>query len=50
VLKELIGKSRLYPIARQKWKGGVSFFQNSYEGKRRDADSAKGDYTRVAPV
>src|SRR5712692_10150929 len=41
---------RLYPIARQKWKGRVSFFQNSYEGKRRDADSAKRDYTSVAPI
>jgi hypothetical protein len=41
---------RLYPIARQKWKGRVSFFQNSDERKRRDADSAKRDYTSVAPV
>src|SRR6266699_5793038 len=41
--------SRLYPIARQKWKDRVSFSQNSSEGKRKDADSAKRDYTRVAP-
>ena len=26
---------RLYPIARQKWKGRVSFFQNSYEGIKK---------------
>jgi hypothetical protein len=41
---------RLYPIARQKWKGRVSFFQNSDKGKRRDVDSAKRDYTRIAPI
>jgi hypothetical protein len=42
--------ARLYPIGRQKTKGRVSFSQNSYQGKRRDVDSAKKDYTRVAPV
>ncbi len=47
--KFYLTSGRLYPKAGQKWKGRVSFFQNSYEGKRRDADSAKKDYTRVAP-
>lgn len=52
ILTLIIGNysGRLYPNARQKWKGRVSFFQNSYEGKRRDADSTKRDYTSVAPI